>query len=59
MRSSADRSPRGNAARRLALSAQNALVASFVTTLVAAIVLLIALGRRDLSFVYVAQHTSH
>ena len=45
--------------RRLALSAQNALVASFVTTLVAAIVLLIALGRRDLSFVYVAQHTSH
>jgi cytochrome c-type biogenesis protein CcmF len=45
--------------RRLALSAQNALVASFVTTLVAAIVLFIALGRRDLSFVYVAQHTSH
>jgi len=45
--------------RRLALSAQNALVASFVTTLVAAIVLLVALGRRDLSFVYVAQHTSH
>jgi cytochrome c-type biogenesis protein CcmF len=45
--------------RRLALSAQNALVASFLTTLVAAIVLLIALGRRDLSFVYVAQHTSH
>ena len=45
--------------RRLALSAQNALVASFVTTLVAAIVLWIALARRDLSFVYVAQHTSH
>jgi len=44
--------------RRLALSAQNALVASFATTLVAAIVLLLALGRRDLSFVYVAQHTS-
>jgi cytochrome c-type biogenesis protein CcmF len=44
--------------RRLALSAQNALVASFVTTLVAAIVLWIALARRDLSFVYVAQHTS-
>jgi cytochrome c-type biogenesis protein CcmF len=44
--------------RRLAVSAQNALVASFGTTLVAAIVLLIALGRRDLSFVYVAQHTS-
>jgi cytochrome c-type biogenesis protein CcmF len=44
--------------RRLALSAQNALVAAFATTLVAAIVLWIALGRRDLSFVYVAQHTS-
>jgi cytochrome c-type biogenesis protein CcmF len=44
--------------RRLALSAQNALVASFATTLVAAIVLVVALGRRDLSFVYVAQHTS-
>ena len=44
--------------RRLALSAQNALVASFATTFVAAIVLFVALGRRDLSFVYVAQHTS-
>jgi cytochrome c-type biogenesis protein CcmF len=44
--------------RRLALSAQNALVASFATTLVAAIVLWVALARRDLSFVYVAQHTS-
>ena len=44
--------------RRLALSAQNALVASFFTTLVAAIVLWIALARRDLSFVYVAQHIS-
>jgi cytochrome c-type biogenesis protein CcmF len=44
--------------RRLALSAQNALVAAFATTLVASIVLFIALGRRDLSFVYVAQHTS-
>ncbi|HEY2074146.1 MAG TPA: cytochrome c biogenesis protein CcsA, partial [Gaiellaceae bacterium] len=44
--------------RRLSLSAQNALVASFATTLVAAVILLIALGRRDLSFVYVAQHTS-
>jgi cytochrome c-type biogenesis protein CcmF len=44
--------------RRLAHSAQNALVASFATTLVAAIVLWIALARRDLSFVYVAQHTS-
>ena len=45
--------------RRLAVSAQNALVASFATTLVAALVLWIALARRDLSFVYVAQHTSH
>jgi cytochrome c-type biogenesis protein CcmF len=44
--------------RRLALSAQNALVASFGTTLVAALVLWVALARRDLSFVYVAQHTS-
>ncbi|MFL5913451.1 MAG: cytochrome c biogenesis protein CcsA, partial [Gaiellaceae bacterium] len=44
--------------RRLALSAQNALVASFATTLVAAVVLIVALARRDLSFVYVAQHTS-
>src|SRR5205807_5506642 len=33
--------------RRLALSAQNALVASFATTLVAAIVLWVALARRD------------
>jgi cytochrome c-type biogenesis protein CcmF len=45
--------------RRLALSAQNALLAAFPATLVAAAVLLIALGRRDLTFVYVAQHTSH
>src|SRR5205085_11899465 len=45
--------------RRLALSAQNALLASFATTIVAAIVLVVALGRRDLSFVYVAKHTSH
>jgi cytochrome c-type biogenesis protein CcmF len=45
--------------RRLALSAQNALLAAFPATLVAAGVLLVALGRRDLSFVYVAQHTSH
>jgi cytochrome c-type biogenesis protein CcmF len=45
--------------RRLALSAQNALLASFATTVVAAIVLMVALGRRDMSFVYVAQHTSH
>src|SRR5512133_2213669 len=45
--------------RRLALSAQNALLAAFPVTLVAAIILLVALGRRDMSFVYVWQHTSH
>lgn len=45
--------------RRLALSAQNALLAAFPATLVAAAVLWIALGRRDLTFQYVAQHTSH
>jgi cytochrome c-type biogenesis protein CcmF len=45
--------------RRLALSAQNALLAAFPVTLVGAIVLLVALGRRDLTFVYVWQHTSH
>jgi cytochrome c-type biogenesis protein CcmF len=44
--------------RRLALSAQNALIAAFATTAVAAIVLLAALVRHDFSFVYVAQHTS-
>ena len=45
--------------RRLALSAQNALLAAFPTTLIAAIILLVALGRRDMTFVYVWQHTSH
>jgi cytochrome c-type biogenesis protein CcmF len=45
--------------RRLALSAQNALLAAFPVTLVAAGVLLLALGHRDMSFVYVWQHTSH
>src|SRR6184192_2284759 len=45
--------------RRLALSAQNALLAAFPVTLVAAIVLLVALARRDMAFVYVWQHTSH
>src|SRR6476646_8421878 len=45
--------------RRLALSAQNALIAAFPVTLVAAIVLIFALGRRDMTFVYVWQHTSH
>jgi cytochrome c-type biogenesis protein CcmF len=44
--------------RRLALSAQNALVAAFGTSLVASIVLVAALLRNDFSFVYVAQNTS-
>ena len=44
--------------RRLALSAQNALIAAFATTVVASLVLLAALVRHDFSFVYVAQHTS-
>ena len=44
--------------RRLALSAQNALVAAFGTSVVASLVLVAALIRNDFSFVYVAQHTS-
>jgi cytochrome c-type biogenesis protein CcmF len=44
--------------RRLALSARNALVAAFGSTLVAAAVLLSALARHDFSFAYVAGHTS-
>ena len=44
--------------RRLARSAQNALVASFATTSVAAGVLLAALLRNDFSFTYVARTTS-
>ena len=44
--------------RRLARSAQNALVASFATTAVAALVLLAALLRHDFSFTYVARSTS-
>jgi cytochrome c-type biogenesis protein CcmF len=44
--------------RRLALSAQNALVASFLSTAVAAAVLLAALLRNDFSFTYVARTTS-
>jgi cytochrome c-type biogenesis protein CcmF len=44
--------------RRLAESAQNALVASFAATLVAAVVLFTALARHDFSFQYVADHTS-
>jgi cytochrome c-type biogenesis protein CcmF len=44
--------------RRLAESAQNALVAALGATTVAVVVLLIALARHDFSFTYVAQHTS-
>jgi len=44
--------------RRLTLSAQNALVAAFGSTLVASAVLLAALLRNDFSLVYVAQTTS-
>ena len=47
-----------NGRRRLAQSAQNALVVSFVTTAVAAAVLLSALLRNDFSFAYVARTTS-
>ena len=44
--------------RRLAVSAQNALVAAFFSTLVASGVLLAALLRNDFSFTYVARTTS-
>jgi cytochrome c-type biogenesis protein CcmF len=44
--------------RRLARSAQNALLAAFGASVVAAAVLLAALLRHDFSFVYVADHTS-
>jgi cytochrome c-type biogenesis protein CcmF len=44
--------------RRLARSAQNALVAAFGTTLVASVILLAALLRNDFSFTYVARTTS-
>ncbi|HSF62597.1 MAG TPA: heme lyase CcmF/NrfE family subunit [Gaiellaceae bacterium] len=44
--------------RRLAYSAQNALIAAFLTTLVASLVLLAALLRHDFSFTYVARTTS-
>jgi cytochrome c-type biogenesis protein CcmF len=44
--------------RRLALSAQNALLASFGVTLVAAGVLWAALARRDFTFAYVSEHIS-
>jgi cytochrome c-type biogenesis protein CcmF len=45
--------------RRLAESAQNALIAAFGATAVAVVVLLTALARHDFSLTYVAQHTSH
>ena len=44
--------------RRLAESAQNALIGSFGATAVATVVLLAALARHDFSFRYVAEHTS-
>src|SRR5436190_98207 len=44
--------------RRLARSAQNALLAAFGAAAVAAAVLLSALLRKDFSFTYVAGHTS-
>jgi cytochrome c-type biogenesis protein CcmF len=44
--------------RRLAESAQNALLAAFAATVVASIVLIAALARHDFSFQYVADHTS-
>jgi cytochrome c-type biogenesis protein CcmF len=44
--------------RRLAVSAQNALIAAFGASVVAAVVLLAALARHDFSFTYVADHTS-
>src|ERR687898_1110762 len=44
--------------RRLAVSAQNALVAAFGSALVASAVLVVALVRHDFSLVYVARLTS-
>jgi cytochrome c-type biogenesis protein CcmF len=44
--------------RRLALSAQNALVAAFGTTLLASVLLAVALLRHDFAFTYVADHTA-
>ncbi|MDX6480717.1 MAG: cytochrome c-type biosis protein CcmF [Gaiellaceae bacterium] len=49
----------GRKRRRLALSAQNALIAAFPATLIASVILLVALGRHDFTFTYVAEHTSH
>src|SRR6476619_3782308 len=44
--------------RRLADSAQNALLGAFAATVVASAILLAALARHDFSFQYVADHTS-
>src|ERR687898_360494 len=44
--------------RRLAVSAQNALVAAFASALVGSVVLVVALVRHDFSLVYVARLTS-
>ena len=44
--------------RRLALSAQNALLGSFAAAAIASLVLLVALVRHDFSFTYVADFTS-
>src|SRR5690349_5993779 len=44
--------------RRLATSARNAIYCAFASTLVASIVLAVALGRHDFSFSYVAEHTN-
>ncbi|HET9243187.1 MAG TPA: heme lyase CcmF/NrfE family subunit [Gaiella sp.] len=44
--------------RRLALSARNALYASFLSTLVAAVVLVVGFVRDDFSLAYVAGHSS-
>ena len=44
--------------RRLAVSAQNALTAAFGSTLVASVVLAVALVRHDFALTYVADHTS-
>jgi cytochrome c-type biogenesis protein CcmF len=44
--------------RSLAFSAQNALIAAFGSTLVASVVLAVALVRHDFALTYVADHTS-
>ena len=44
--------------RRLAHSARNALIASFFSTLVAALVLVLGFLRDDFSLAYVAGHSS-